>query len=113
MNKDGFNTNNKASGELVLHEDELKKAAPNLTPEETAKIKKLVSRKIEFSMIHSGPLPPPNMLLNYDKIKKGFAERIVNMAEKEQGYTNQSIIKLFKIYFMYSFNTYSIIHIPA
>lgn len=32
----------------------------------------------------SGPLPPPSHLAEYEKIQKGFAERIIRMAEKEQ-----------------------------
>ena len=94
MNKDGFNTNNKASDEIALQENELKKAAPNLTTEEAKKIRQLITRKIEISQSHSGPLPHPNMLLNYNKIKKGFAERIVQMAEKEQSYRHMFTDKM-------------------
>jgi uncharacterized membrane protein len=31
-----------------------------------------------------GPLPPPKLLKDYDKVQPGFAERILGMAEKEQ-----------------------------
>jgi uncharacterized membrane protein len=34
----------------------------------------------------SGPLPAPNVLLEYDKNHPGFAERIMVMAEKEQSH---------------------------
>jgi uncharacterized membrane protein len=33
---------------------------------------------------HSGPLPPPEVLLGYEQTLKGCAERIVVMAESEQ-----------------------------
>ena len=32
---------------------------------------------------HSGPLPPPSMLSDYDGILPGLAERIVSMAERD------------------------------
>ncbi|MFI3197143.1 MAG: DUF2335 domain-containing protein [Methylococcaceae bacterium] len=34
----------------------------------------------------SGPIPPPHILGDYDKVQEGFAERIIAMAEKEQGH---------------------------
>lgn len=34
----------------------------------------------------SGPLPPPALLRQYEEILPGTAERIVSMAEKEQGH---------------------------
>lgn len=33
---------------------------------------------------YSGPIPPPNMLAEYETVQKGFADRIISMAEKEQ-----------------------------
>jgi uncharacterized membrane protein len=39
-----------------------------------------------ISQQYSGPLPPPKMLHDYDTVNAGFAERIVSMAEKEQGH---------------------------
>lgn len=39
-----------------------------------------------ISQQYSGPLPPPKMLHDYDMVSAGFAERIVSMAEKEQGH---------------------------
>jgi len=35
------------------------------------------------STAFSGPLPPPDLLLEYDQVAPGLAERIVLMAEKE------------------------------
>jgi uncharacterized membrane protein len=33
---------------------------------------------------HSGPLPPPAIIAQYDEIVPGAAERIIQMAEKSQ-----------------------------
>ena len=33
---------------------------------------------------HSGPLPPPSQLAEYDRVHPGLAERIVGMAERQQ-----------------------------
>ncbi len=96
MDKKEFKSKDKASQESALiPEAELKKIAPQLTPEETRKIGKLIINKIEISQSHSGPIPHPVILAGYDKVKKGFAERIVKMAEKEQdarhGFTDRFI----------------------
>jgi uncharacterized membrane protein len=37
----------------------------------------------------SGPLPPPNMLAEYDTVHEGLANRIVSMAESEQQHRHQ------------------------
>lgn len=37
---------------------------------------------------HSGPLPPPVLLSGYDQIVPGAAERLIQMAEKDQEYTH-------------------------
>ena len=37
----------------------------------------------------SGPLPPPESLAEYEQISPGFADRIIQMAEKEQGHRHQ------------------------
>lgn len=45
----------------------------------------LVSQKQEIHSIeYRGALPPPAMLAQYDQIEKGFADRIITMAEKQQ-----------------------------
>ncbi len=36
-----------------------------------------------------GPLPPPADLKQYDEVSAGFAERIVQMAEKEQDFRHR------------------------
>lgn len=42
----------------------------------------VTAQRVQFE----GPLPPPDILSRYDDIQPGFAERIVIMAEKEQGH---------------------------
>lgn len=45
----------------------------------------------------SGPLPHPSILKGYDDIEKGFADRIVKMAEKDQDAqikNNEKVLKL-------------------
>jgi uncharacterized membrane protein len=44
--------------------------------------------------IHSGPLPTPADLQNYDKVLPGLADRIVVMAEKQQDYVMQQKAKI-------------------
>jgi uncharacterized membrane protein len=38
---------------------------------------------------HRGPLPPPEMLNDYNNVLPGLAERIVRMAESEQKHMHQ------------------------
>lgn len=38
---------------------------------------------------HSGPLPAPEALLEYDRIVPGAAERILHMAEKQQSHRHE------------------------
>lgn len=52
---------------------------------EVTKVVRAVSQQF------SGPIPPPQILGDYDKVQAGFAERIVAMAEKEQ--THRHVIE--------------------
>lgn len=36
-----------------------------------------------------GPIPPPEILKNYDAVKAGFAERIIKMAEEESAHRRE------------------------
>ncbi|WP_444878207.1 DUF2335 domain-containing protein [Citrobacter koseri] len=49
---------------------------------ESGKFQAMVSHETSFS----GPLPPPEIIRDYDKILPGGAERIFAMAEKEQAH---------------------------
>lgn len=42
-------------------------------------------QRIVQSAMYAGPLPPPQMLREYENILPGMANRIMSMAEKEQG----------------------------
>ncbi|MBI1900093.1 MAG: DUF2335 domain-containing protein [Planctomycetia bacterium] len=37
----------------------------------------------------SGPLPPPRMLAEYEKVKPGFADQIVKRSDKEQDFRHE------------------------
>lgn len=57
----------------------------DLVPEENrAKVAVIIEETISEISHHSGPLPRPADLADYEAIQKGFAERIMQMAEKEQ-----------------------------
>ena len=49
-------------------------------PSGVIKVVKAVSQQF------SGPIPPPHILGDYDKVQVGFAERIIAMAENEQAH---------------------------
>jgi uncharacterized membrane protein len=57
----------------------------DLVPEENrARVAVIIEETISEISHHSGPLPRPADLAGYEAIQKGFAERIMQMAEKEQ-----------------------------
>jgi uncharacterized membrane protein len=41
-----------------------------------------------------GPIPPPEMLREYERIKPGFADRILGLAEREAAHRHQETSKL-------------------
>lgn len=87
--KDNYKSNNSSTGEMskiTLPDEELKKIVPSLNAQEAKKISRFFLNKFEISRFHSGPLPPPETLAGYEKIKKGYSERVIKMAEKEQGF---------------------------
>lgn len=40
---------------------------------------------------YEGPLPPPADLAQYEQVSPGFADRIIQMAEKEQSFRHEDI----------------------
>lgn len=52
-------------------------------------VKEVLVRSISITQSHSGPLPPPAILKEYDNILPGAAERIFAMTEKEQGFRHE------------------------
>lgn len=61
-----------------LLQEVLRNAPPNVV--ETA---------IAQESIYSGPLPPPQMLAEFDKVHPGTAERIITLTEKEQAHRHR------------------------
>ena len=62
---------------------ELRETLQSLTPQKREEFIKTIS----LSLIKwKAPIPRPQDLEHYEKIKKGLADRIVTMSEKEQSY---------------------------
>lgn len=49
----------------------------------------MVIEIVESTVSHSGPVPPPAMIKQYDDILPGAAERIFAMAEREQAHLHE------------------------
>jgi len=54
------------------------------------RLERVIQQVVRETKIFSGPLPPPDMLAAYNQVFPGCAERIVTMAEKEQGHRHQT-----------------------
>ena len=48
-----------------------------------------IVRKLAIQQSFSGPLPPPDLLGQYDAILPGLADRIVKMAEKQESHRHE------------------------
>lgn len=46
-------------------------------------VPRVIEAAIQSSVLHSGPLPPPEMLAQYEKILPGLADRIMAEAERQ------------------------------
>lgn len=51
------------------------------------------SRKNIQAAMFSGPIPPPNILAQYEQLKAGLAERIVIMAESQSQHRKEMEIQ--------------------
>lgn len=60
------------------------------TPEPPVPVEHEPSSIVGLEM-YSGPLPPPELLAAYERAHPGMAERIINMAEREQGADIRSV----------------------
>lgn len=69
--------------EIEKLEREIKKVAPELSPEKTKKIVKKVTIFTRERIVHVGPLPLPEHFKKYEEILPGSAERILTMAENQ------------------------------
>ncbi|MDN6180562.1 MAG: DUF2335 domain-containing protein [Halomonas subglaciescola] len=85
--------------DLEKLESLLSRETSELTPDETNLRNKLLDtyrsdvkqgiERVEVSQF-SGPLPPPGVMADYDRILPGAAERILQMAEREQGFRHRA-----------------------
>ena len=50
-----------------------------------------ITQVIQTQMRHSGPLPPPDQLAEYEEVLPGLAERIVRLTEKEQDHRHDIV----------------------
>lgn len=80
--------NNHAIAETAGRIEQELEANPELVDVllESGKFQALVRHEMHFS----GPLPPPDVIKNYDQILPGSAERIFAMAEKEQAFRHSA-----------------------
>lgn len=69
---------------IAAPSDIVQQLEPFVIPERMGEAAQVVSMMIAQS--HSGPLPPAREFANYDRALPGAAERILSMAEKEQGH---------------------------
>ena len=83
-NSPDSNAKARESGEL----DKILEATLQDTPKEKRReIVDLLHRSME--RYYSGPLPPPEMLREYEEVLPNAAERIMTMAEAEQGHRHR------------------------
>ena len=57
---------------------------------------KSISTSVTSTSIFSGPIPPPEIMRQYNQIIPGSAERILKMAEKEQDHRHEIEDRLIK-----------------
>lgn len=72
---------------------ELQRIVQLLPPEDRAQLFAVMRRE---SMSHSGWLPTPQFMREYDEVLPGLAERIVAMPEREQSYRQKATIDIVK-----------------
>lgn len=73
--------------ETVRHESALAPAIEQLPAEQREAIVQVVQAELS----HSGPLPSPDQLSEYDAVLPGLAERIVRLTEREQEHRHETI----------------------
>jgi uncharacterized membrane protein len=62
----------------------LERLRPHVVEADRARVAVIIEETISEISHHSGPLPRPSDMAQYEVIKPGFAERIMRLAEKEQ-----------------------------
>lgn len=74
-------TDAEAAALAVAREDQQLEAALEQLPVER---QRAIVQVVQSELSHSGPLPPPQQLREYDHVLPGLAERIVRLTEVEQ-----------------------------
>ncbi len=67
-------------------EQELVQVNPNIFQGVPNKKKTEILKSFSVTMMHSGPLPDPHSLNSYNELIPNGADRIMKMAEKQQGH---------------------------
>ena len=80
-----------AASERTENSEQLEPILERLPPESKAEIVEYMARTS-----HSGPLPAPDDLEEYERILPGLAERIMMLTEKEQAHRHETITSVFK-----------------
>ncbi|MCY3877998.1 MAG: DUF2335 domain-containing protein [Rhodobacteraceae bacterium] len=76
-------------------DEKIESVADQLVPEEIlAGLPKEIQVAYTQSISFKGPLPPPVLLEEYEKIDSGLADRIVKMAESEMSHRQQWEMKV-------------------
>jgi uncharacterized membrane protein len=69
-------------------EDFMAKMKPLIKPDKEVEAKRLLTQVVAMRS-HSGPLPPADELQKFEGVQAGFANRIVEMAEKNQAHRHK------------------------
>jgi uncharacterized membrane protein len=66
------------------------KNLPQAEKQTHQQVKSVQAKAVSFS----GPLPPPEVLQNYNQITPGAADRIISMAEKQSQHRQESEMRV-------------------
>ena len=56
----------------------------------------VMSAAIQTSVLHAGPIPPPETLARYEEVLPGLADRIMTEAERQQAHRQEAEMALIK-----------------
>lgn len=93
---DSTNTDDAAASAEQAIAKALKEKLPQapIDPESLAKVLgNLISVEVRQLVQYQGPLPPPDMLAEYEKVSPGLAVRIVDRADAEQKFRHAATAK--------------------
>ena len=84
--------------ERALQREEPQREVPTQVEQFIERNPEVVARMISVRAQFSGPLPAPETLRQYGEVMPGLDERIVSMAEREQGHRHdldRSLVRIF------------------